>query len=59
MSETKIFTQSEFFVDLLSEPEVFIRRREGYAQAVWMEMEFEGDVGAVRVTSPAGIVQGL
>ncbi len=59
VSETMIFTQSEFFVDLLSEPEVFIRRREGYSQAVWMEMEFEGDLGAVRVTSPAGIVPGL
>jgi PhoPQ-activated pathogenicity-related protein len=59
VSESKIFAQSEFFVDKLSLAEVMIPRRGGYAQAVFMEFEFGSDFGPVRVTSPAGIVPAL
>lgn len=59
VSKTKVFTESEFFVDILSSPEVQIPRRGGYHQAVWMEMEFAGELGAVRLTSAAGIVPEL
>lgn len=59
VSESQVFVGSEFFVDLLSEPRVHIPRRSSYNQAVWMEMEFSGDLGPIRLTSPVGIVPRL
>jgi PhoPQ-activated pathogenicity-related protein len=59
VSASRVFTESEFFVDLLEEPEVFIPRRGGHNQAVWMEFEFESELGPVRLTSPAGIIPEL
>lgn len=59
VSETQVFTETEFFVDLLEKMDVFVPRRGNYHQAVWMEAEFEGELGPIRVTSPAGIVPKL
>ncbi len=56
LSDSFWFAESEFFVDKLDQPCVRIRRRPDHNQALFMEMEFRGEAGPVRLTSPCAIV---
>ena len=53
------FADKEFFVDILPGPEVTIRRRNGYNQAVMLEIEHELDGRMVRTTSPVMVIERL
>lgn len=56
VSENNWFAESEFFVDILPGPEVRVPARGNYSQAIFMELEYAGEHGPIRVTSPALIL---
>lgn len=50
------FAEAEFFVDFLEGPEVRIPSRGHFDQAVFMELEFDGEWGPYRLTSPVFVI---
>lgn len=55
-SENYWFADSEFFVDILPETNVRIRKQREQNQALFLEVEFAGSHGPVRLTSPCAII---